>query len=137
MPVECDWYDEAQAILTLRFLANWTTLELLDANNVLLQLSRQVQGRFDIISDFLHAAYTPPTGVLWEWKQMAITRHHEFPNWGFTVYVTNSGVMQAYINEGMDSTDAIGQHGRLARTVEEAVQILLADRRSRHSALHG
>ena len=137
MPVECDWYDEAQAIIHLNFIANWTTQELLESNKTLLHLSRQVKGRFDIISDFLQAAYTPPTGVLWEWKQMAITRHHEFPNWGFTVYVTTSGVMQAYISEGIDSTDAIGQHGRLARTIEEAVQIILADRRSRHSALQG
>jgi hypothetical protein len=137
MPVVCDWYDEAQAIIALGFIGNWTTEELLESNKTLLHLPRQVTTRFDIISDFLQAAYTPPTGVLWEWKQMAIARHHEFPNWGFTVYVTNSGVMQAYINEGIDSTDAIQQHARLARTIEEAVQIIQADRHNRKSALHG
>jgi hypothetical protein len=128
MPVIVDWYDKTHNIILIRFIGNWTLAEYLEGDDVLQQLCQQAAGRFDIITDFSESVYVPPVGSLWTWKQAATTRDSLFPNWGLTVFVNAGGVLSAYFEEGILSSEVIRKHCRLAKNVIEAVQIIRADR---------
>jgi hypothetical protein len=131
MPVIAEWYDKEQVIIINRFIGKWTTQELLDSNQDTIQLFKQAEGRFDVLVDFSEASYAPPAGILWEWQQVLISRHRDFPNWGFSVYVSTTPIMIAYFEEATRGTNIIRQHGRLARNLEDALRIIQADRDTR------
>jgi hypothetical protein len=128
MPVICDWYDESKAIIITHFLGSWTQEEFLEGNKASNVFCSLVQHRFDIISDFTQASYTPPAGILWKWEQMVTVRDIEFPHWGLTILVASSSVLEAYFEGGREDTEAIRKHYRLVKTVTEAVQVILTDR---------
>ena len=128
MPVIADWYDKEQGIIIHRFIGNWTTQELLDSNTDTVQLFKEVSGRFDVIVDFSEASYAPPAGILWEWQQVLITRHRDFPNWGLSVYMSKASIMIAYFEAATQGTEIIRQHGRLAYNLDDALRIIHEDR---------
>jgi hypothetical protein len=128
MPVTVDYYDEAHSIIIQRVIGNWTTQDALEIAARFRPLAQQIEGRFDVITDFLEAAYTPPVGILWEWKQIVQELDNEFTNWGTTVWAVKSGVFKAFFEEGVQTTEAIRKHYRLAKTVDQAIQIIQADR---------
>jgi hypothetical protein len=128
MPMMVDWYDKTQNIILLRFIENWTLEEYSAANVTLQQLCQQAVGRFDMIADLSEAAYSPPVGTLWDWKQYADLRDSIFPDWGLTVFITPSRVYNAFFEEGIQTSDVVRKHSRLAKNVIEAVQIIRADR---------
>ena len=47
-----------------------------------------------------------------------------FANWGINVYVTRNEIYEAYLNEGIETSDAVRKHCRLAKNVAEAMQII-------------
>lgn len=128
MPVTLDWYDETRIIFIWRYIGKWTLDEGAATVQQLQNLTKQVSGRYDVISDFLEAAYTPPTGILWDWQQAAAKRHTIDSNWGLSVLVTQSSVHEAYILAGIKSSPIIQQHYRVTKSVEDAVKIIEIDR---------
>jgi len=128
MPVIVDWYDKTQNIILSRFIENWTLEEYAEVSVTLNHLSQQVVGRFDMIADLSEAVYTPPIGTLWDWKQYADLRDSMFPNWGLTVFINPSRVYDAFFAEGIQTSDVLRKHSRLAKNIIEAVQIIRADR---------
>ena len=132
MPVICDWYDKTQTILYCRLIGHWTVEEHTDALAAVHQLLQDVSvsKRFDIILDLTESSYTPPTGTLWNWKQNLEMRDALFPNYGLSVFINTSRVIDAYFEEGVQTSDAIRLHSRFAKTLTEAIQIIQVDRAS-------
>jgi hypothetical protein len=130
MPVSVNWYDEVQRIMLYRLIGDWTLAENTEANILSHQLSQQVTGRFDIIADATESTYVPPIGSLWDWKQSAMFRDSTFLNWGLTVVVTTSKVGEAFFEEGVQTSEVIHRHFRLAKSVADALEIIHADRAS-------
>ena len=128
MVVQSDWYSERKEIILLRFVGKWTSDEVDVAHQNWQSLVKNTGTRFDIISDLSQAAYTPPIGTLWEWKKGAELREVVFPNWGLTVFVFDSDVYKAYYEEGLKSSSIIRWHYRLAKTLDEAIQIIQSER---------
>jgi hypothetical protein len=130
MAVSCDWYSRTNSIVGMRCVGNWTIEECDAGYETLGQLVQPVTERFDLIVDFTEAAYTLPIGILWHWKQIVSINDVKFPDWGITVYVTQNEIYEAYLQEGMETSDIIRKHCRKAKTVEEAMQIIQQERHS-------
>src|SRR5262245_45206693 len=129
MPVICDWYSRNTAIVGMRCVGNWTIEECEAAYSTFGQLVQSLTERYDLIVDFTEAAYTLPVGILWHWKQRMTINDTLLPNWGINVYVTRNNVYEAYLKEGIETSDIIRQHCRMAKSVEEAIQIIQQERR--------
>ena len=132
MPVTCDWYDKAQTILYCRLIGQWTAEEHKAGLAAVYQLVQDipVSTRFDIIIDLTESSYTPPSGTLWTWKQNLEMRDALFPNYGLSVFINISRVIDAYLEEGLQTSAAIRQHTRIVSTLLEAIKIIQADRAS-------
>jgi hypothetical protein len=128
MPMMVDWYDKTQNIIMSRFIENWTLEEYAEANVTLNRLCQLAVGRFDMIADLSEATYTPPVGTLWDWKQYSELRESLYPNWGLAVFINPGRVYDAFFAEGIQTSDVLRKHARLAKNVIEAVQIIRADR---------
>jgi hypothetical protein len=128
MPITYSWLREDTNIIVVRFLGNWTVDEQVN-NYELLQMMRETSGRFDMIVDFSDASYTPAVGSLGQWITELEARTKTYPNWALGgVQVITSNVMIAYFDEGVRVSEVIRKHCRRARTLEEAVQVVRADR---------
>lgn len=130
MPVNYSWYSEHQQIMLLHYEGEWTFDEALIAIQGINRMARTLSSRFDIIADLSETAYTPPVGFLWEWRQTVEIREAEFPHWALSVLVGTNAVFKAYFTEAAELSSAIRNHTRLAKTREEAVQIILSDRKT-------
>ena len=128
MPVICDWYSRTALIIGFRYLENWTIEECEVANLILWELLESVTERYDVIVDLTEASYTLPIGILWHWKQQMSYNDSMFSNWGINVYVTRNEVYEAYLNEGIETSDAVRKHCRIAKNVEAAMQIIQDER---------
>jgi hypothetical protein len=128
MPVSVNWYNEVQRIMLYRLIGDWTLAENIEATAISDRLVQQGIGRFDIIVDMTQSAYVPPVGALWDWKQIATLRDSTFPNWALTVITSGSKVSDAFFTEGIQTSDIIRKHYRLATNIEEALEIIYLDR---------
>ena len=130
---KAEWFDEDEQIIMSHHTGQMQLRDMVDAHRAFQKLATPITGRFDIISNLLKTSYTLPIGTLWHWKIGAAQRDEQFPNWGLIVFVTTSDVMEVYFNEGIETSEVIRKHARLAKTVEEAIQIIMADRKNTKS----
>ena len=114
----------------MRYTGNWTIEECEAANLTLWELIEPVTERYDVIVDLTESSYTLPIGILWHWKQQMSYNDAMFPNWGINAYVTRNEVYEAYLNEGIETSDAVRKHCRMVKNVEEALQIIQQERQS-------
>jgi hypothetical protein len=114
----------------LRCIGSWTIEECDIGYTTLGQLVQSATERFDLIVDFMEAGYTLPVGILWHWKQIVNINDTQFPNWGITVYVTQNEIYEAYLQEGIETSDIIRTHCRMAKSVDEAMRIIQQERES-------
>jgi hypothetical protein len=128
MPVICDWYSRKNRIIGIRYIGKWTVEENVAANPIFNELIQSVNERFDMIVDALEAAYTFPTGTLWNWKQKIEALENNYPMLSLVVYVTSSDVHKAYFEDGFETSTAVRKHCRMANSIEEALEIIQQDR---------
>jgi hypothetical protein len=124
MTVICAWYSQPNLIIGFRYTGNWTIEECETANITLWEIIEPITARFDVIIDLTEAAYTLPIGILWHWKQQMSFNDSRFANWGINVYVTRNEIYEAYLQEGIETSDAVRKHCRIVKNVGEAIQII-------------
>ena len=130
MSIRCEWLDKDANIIIIRFSEKWTLQEFREAMSKLQRHVRQVVGRFDIIADFTVEVLMLPGGLLEAWLTLVEQQDANFPNWGLSVWVMENSIMEAYFETGNELSPIVRRHGRKAKTIVEAVNLITDHRQA-------
>ncbi len=126
MSVSADWQDEKHDIVFYNFEGAWTWDEMYRAYTKAIALEKSVPYRVDVILD-LRRSKSIPANALLHVKNISDKQPE---NLGLTVVVTPNGFVRALYNAGVAFYKGIGHYFRVTPTMEEAAQMIAADRQA-------
>jgi hypothetical protein len=131
MPIDVRWHDEHPSILIYDFHGAWTLEEFHGAIDEVVQLVDGFEGRLDIITDLIGAKH--PRSANTSAMQAAWGRSYKIMPEGYRLaVVVGAGLMLTFFIRTFGRIyTPISEHVRAANTFDEALQLILNDRKEK------
>jgi hypothetical protein len=127
MAVRVRWFNDAQTILVYEFEGNWTWDEFYPAYQRVLEMTRDIPHRIDVLLD-LRRAGRLPLNLLTHVRNIS---DKQTSNAGLSVIVTNSQFIRAMYQTGCKFYNRIQHYFGVANSIEEALTLFEAARQGR------
>lgn len=133
MSIHVEWHNNSTDILYCQFTSKWTRAECNVFANKVFQLTKERPYRLDFIVDMRDASL-PPVGFLQDAARAADKLQLVLATWHLAVIITSNMTVKSYLASGKKLSWAISEHCRLANSLDQATQIITADRFYRSNA---
>jgi hypothetical protein len=117
MPVNICWFNENQTILVYEFTGNWTWNEFYPQYQQVMEMTRDIPHRIDVLLDMRRAGRLP-LNILTHVRNIS---DRQTANAGLSVIVTNSQFIRAMYQAGCKFYGGIQHYFGVATSIEEAI----------------